>query len=61
MRLVEAYTESVPNLEFIDVFPQMLGADGLPRPEIFIDDRLHMNDAGYRIWTQVVAPYLAPR
>lgn len=59
--LVAAYTKSVPNLEFIDVFPRMLGADGLPRPEIFIEDRLHMNREGYKIWTQVVAPYLAPR
>ncbi len=36
----------------------MLGTDGLPRPEIFSDDRLHMNLTGYRLWTQIVGRYL---
>jgi lysophospholipase L1-like esterase len=58
-QLIEAYTKATPNMAFIDVFTPMLGADGLPRPEIFVEDRLHMNDNGYRIWTRVVEPYLA--
>jgi lysophospholipase L1-like esterase len=59
-RLIEAYTKDTPNLAFIDVFPRMLGPDGLPRPEIFSDDRLHMNREGYRLWAEIVRPYLAP-
>jgi lysophospholipase L1-like esterase len=47
-------------LKFIDVFPHMLGSDGLPKPDIFRDDRLHMNPAGYKIWTEVVGPHLGP-
>ena len=43
---------------FIDVFPHMLGSDGLPKPDIFQDDRLHMNRKGYEIWTEVVRPHL---
>jgi lysophospholipase L1-like esterase len=58
-QLIEAYTKATPNMAFIDVFNPMLGPDGQPRPEIFVDDRLHMNDNGYRIWTRVVGPYLA--
>ncbi|MEO8365917.1 MAG: SGNH/GDSL hydrolase family protein [Pseudoxanthomonas sp.] len=44
---------------FIDVFTPMLDAHGQPREELFREDRLHMNPAGYELWKQVVAPYLA--
>jgi lysophospholipase L1-like esterase len=57
-RLVEEYTKSDSRLAFINVFPHMLGSDGLPRPDIFVADRLHMNPRGYEIWTKQVGPYL---
>ena len=56
--LIEAYTKHTPNMAFIDIFPHMLDADGQPRPELFVEDRLHMNAAGYAIWTKIVAPFL---
>jgi len=56
--LVEAHTRTDPRLRFINVFPKMLGADGQPRPEIYVSDRLHMNAEGYKIWTGIVGPYL---
>ncbi len=55
---IAAFARTDPRLAFIDVFPHMLGADGLPRPEIFVADRLHMNAEGYKIWKKVVGPYL---
>lgn len=45
-------------LTFVDVFPRMLGPDGLPKPDIFVTDRLHMNPKGYAIWREAVAPHL---
>lgn len=45
-------------LDFINVFPLMLGPDGLPKPDIFVSDRLHMNPHGYDLWREAVAPYL---
>jgi lysophospholipase L1-like esterase len=57
--LIEIYTKQQPHLLFIDVFHAMLGADGLPRREIFSPDNLHMNEEGYRLWTRLVSPYLA--
>lgn len=45
-------------MSFIDVFPLMLGPDGLPQPDIFVADRLHMNERGYALWREAVAPYL---
>lgn len=56
--LIEAYTKQNSGLVFIDVFHSMLGIDGLPRPEIFSADNLHMNAEGYKLWKQVVGPYL---
>jgi lysophospholipase L1-like esterase len=45
-------------LVFIDVFHPMLDPEGKPRPEIYVSDRLHMNEKGYAIWKKVIAPYL---
>jgi lysophospholipase L1-like esterase len=45
-------------MEFINVFPLMLGADGKPKPDIFVKDGLHMNERGYAIWREAVRPYL---
>jgi lysophospholipase L1-like esterase len=40
---------------YIDVEPAMLGDDGLPRPEIFQKDGLHLNAAGYKLWNELLA------
>jgi lysophospholipase L1-like esterase len=36
----------------------MLGDDGTPRKDLFIDDGLHLNGKGYELWTQVVGEAL---
>ena len=56
--LIEGYLRQQPNMKFINVFSRMLGDDGLPKPEIFIADKLHMNAEGYKLWTEVVRPFL---
>lgn len=43
-----------PRLTFIDIVSPMLNESGEPRPDIFVADNLHMNDAGYDIWRKVV-------
>ncbi|MEQ2007211.1 MAG: GDSL-type esterase/lipase family protein [Limisphaerales bacterium] len=57
-RRIEAITKSDPKLAFINVFAAMLGADDLPKPDIFVEDKLHMNEKGYAIWKEVVGPFL---
>jgi lysophospholipase L1-like esterase len=47
-------------LTFVNTFSLMLGADGLPRAEIYDADQLHMNAKGYAIWRDAVAPVLKP-
>ncbi len=36
----------------------VLGADGKPRPELFVADKLHFSDAGYKLLAERVRPYL---
>ena len=57
---IEAFMEGKPRLKFINVFPKMMGEDGLPRPENFSPDKLHMNAQGYALWTGIIRPLLPP-
>jgi len=49
------------HITFINVFPLMLGLDGMPKPDIYVADRLHMNPKGYEIWREAVGPVLVQR
>jgi lysophospholipase L1-like esterase len=56
--LIEEFVKSNPQLTYVDIATPMLGDDGKPRKELFLDDDLHMNEVGYRIWVEVVRPVL---
>jgi len=43
---------------YIYAYQLMLDAKGMPRPELFRDDSLHMNKNGYDIWETLIRPYL---
>jgi lysophospholipase L1-like esterase len=45
-------------LTFVDVETPMLGADGRPRPELYLEDGLHLSPEGYRIWNEALRPLL---
>ncbi|HKI72988.1 MAG TPA: SGNH/GDSL hydrolase family protein [Verrucomicrobiae bacterium] len=53
-RLIEDFCRQDERLIYIDVFNPMLGADGKPRPELFVEDRLHLNLKGYALWTATI-------
>ena len=57
-QLIKEWTAADPRLTYIDVHAAMLTPDGLPKPDIFVDDRLHMNSKGYAIWRAIVGPHL---
>jgi lysophospholipase L1-like esterase len=57
-RLLQAEVVAGKNQAFIDVWSAMLGEDGMPKPELFQKDNLHMTDAGYRIWNELIEPQL---
>jgi lysophospholipase L1-like esterase len=57
-RGLAAIAAGAPNLRFIDVTAAMLGPDGKPRPELYVDDGLHMTPAGYALWASLLRPEL---
>ena len=57
-QLVKNYLTTKKKTAFIDVYHPMLNNDGTVMSEIFLEDSLHMNAKGYKIWQKVIAPYL---
>ncbi len=43
---------------FADIFTPMLGADGMPRKELFLEDMLHLNRQGYDLWREILTPLM---
>lgn len=56
--LLKVETEKDKRAAFVDVFSAMLGANGEPRPELFVGDQLHMNEKGYEIWRGLIEKHL---
>ena len=58
--LVREYIARDPLQTYVDVFTPMLGPNGLPRDELFVDDKLHMTPAGYALWRELLTPIVRP-
>ena len=56
--LIRAYCDADDRLGFVDVDGPMLGWDGKPRKDLFVEDGLHLSDKGYGLWTTLVRPFL---
>ncbi len=57
-QLIRDYTRTDDSLVYVDVFTPMLNQSGQPRPELFLEDGLHMNARGYAIWRDLIAPII---
>jgi lysophospholipase L1-like esterase len=56
--LIQEATKRYPGVGYIDLFSLMLSPSGGSRPELFTEDGLHMNAAGYALWTSQIRPWL---
>jgi lysophospholipase L1-like esterase len=45
-------------INYVDTASPMLGGDGKPRSELFLDDGLHLNANGYAQWSETLGPAL---
>jgi lysophospholipase L1-like esterase len=59
-RLVREYVATQPDLEFVDLWNAMLTKDGQPREDLWVEDRVHPNHAGYLIRVELTKPLLGP-
>jgi len=55
-RLVGNFVKETPYLKYIETYDLPLGANGQPRPELFVQDGLHFNAAGYQLLAQRLQP-----
>jgi lysophospholipase L1-like esterase len=56
--LIREFLKKQTKAAYIDVFSAMVDQQGKPKPDLFVDDRLHMNQKGYAIWVEIIEPYL---
>jgi lysophospholipase L1-like esterase len=56
--LIAQYCKETPKVTYIDTYDLPLGSDGQPRPEFFVEDKLHFSPAGYKLLAERVRPYL---
>lgn len=54
---VERWAKRERRLKFADIYTPMLQGMTV-REDLFIDDRLHMNEKGYALWDAVIAPMI---
>ena len=57
-RLMRERCAKDERLTYIDIAAPMLNGKSEPRPEIFVEDNLHLNRRGYEIWRDAVRPVL---
>lgn len=48
--LIKVFCKSDPNLFYIESGDKFLGNDGKPISALYLDDKLHYNEEGYRVW-----------
>ncbi|MEP6676677.1 MAG: GDSL-type esterase/lipase family protein [Ferruginibacter sp.] len=56
--MIKQLTEKEKHISFINIFDAMLNTDGSINKDIFLSDNLHMNAKGYKIWADIMKPYL---
>ena len=55
-QLLKQFADEDQAVEYVDVVPVLVGADGVPRADLLVADKLHLNADGYRAWTAVIRP-----
>ena len=57
--LAADYMKGKSYLQYLETYDVPLGADGLPRAELFVADKLHFNAEGYKLFAERLRPLLA--
>jgi len=47
-------TRNLDNGIYVNIYREMLNFDGTVRPELFLEDQLHLNLKGYELWKAVI-------
>ena len=56
--MIQDYCRAKRGFTYIDVWPLLLDGNGQVQPELFMQDQLHLNSAGYDQWAAAISPVL---
>lgn len=56
--LLKEWADTRELVDFVDVGTVLLDANRQARAELFEEDGLHLNEKGYVLWSEIVAPHL---
>ena len=54
--LINRWIDADPNLHYVDIASVTIGSNGRPRPELFVEDDLHLTQLGFLDWSHVTKP-----
>jgi len=57
-QVIKDYVATQKNLHFIDLWEAMLTPEGQPREDLWVEDRVHPNHAGYQLRVKIMRPLL---
>ncbi|MBW6480884.1 MAG: hypothetical protein K0B37_15750 [Bacteroidales bacterium] len=57
-RKLKQYARETESIDFINIWDPLLGSDGKPVDDNYLDDLLHLNANGYKIWQKAISPFL---
>lgn len=50
------YCLAKEKVEYVDTWKALTDSSGNPRPELYLQDQLHLNEEGYKIWASIFKP-----
>jgi len=56
--LIEQHIKGLEQVYFLDLGPLLLGTDGKPVLDYYLEDALHLSETGYRLWTDALLDFL---
>ncbi|HEX8524247.1 MAG TPA: GDSL-type esterase/lipase family protein [Tepidisphaeraceae bacterium] len=56
--LVQAWVKDQTLVKYCETYDMTVTADGKPREDLFVQDRLHFNEEGYRVFAERIRPFL---
>jgi lysophospholipase L1-like esterase len=57
--LIQDFARRTAGVKYVETYDLSVGPDGKPRPELFVEDKLHFNTEGYELLAKRVRPFLA--
>ena len=56
--MIKDFSGKDGRLFYFDSATPLMGSDGKPDNAFFLEDRLHLNDKGYEVWTKLLRPII---